>query len=72
MTLAASIAILAGCTRSDAQAEFNTRGFVASLDRILAWHQKNAPALAATLQPGLSRSEMERLAHQHKTVLFEI
>jgi hypothetical protein len=49
---------------------FDPRGMIQSLDSILLWHQKNTPALAA-LQPGLSHSEIEKLANQHHVVLSE-
>jgi HEAT repeat protein len=69
MAAALSVLMLGGCGR--VSPGFDSRDLIQSLDHILLWHQKNAPALAATLQPGLSRSEIEKLARQHHVVLSE-
>lgn len=63
-----SIAFLASCSASRG---FDPRELTYSLARILLWQQKNTPVLAAALQPGLSRLEIEKLASQHKVVLSE-
>jgi hypothetical protein len=62
--------MLGGCGHVGASGRFDPRGMIQSLDSILLWHQKNTPALAA-LQPGLSHSEIEKLASQHHVVLSE-
>lgn len=69
--LALFLVALAGCTRTGVRASFDARDLNSALDRVLAWHRQNAPALAASLQPGLSRSQIEQLAHKRNVVLPE-
>jgi hypothetical protein len=65
------IVSLAGCAQAGAWLGFDPPDLTYSLTRILLWQEKNTPALAAALLPGLSRSEIEKLAGQHKVVLSE-
>jgi hypothetical protein len=62
---------LLGCARMATRPRFDPSTLVTSLDQILAWHRKNAPALAATLSPGLSRAEIEEFARKRNIVLPE-
>ena len=62
------ILCLAGCT---SPARFDPRTIINPLDRILDWHRKNAPAIASTLSPGLSRSEIAEFARKRKIELPE-
>ncbi len=50
---------------------FDSRILVSSLDRIVAWHRTNAPQLADSLSPGLSRSDIEAHARKRNIVLPE-
>lgn len=61
--------VMTGCGPAATPVRVEPPGLVASLDRILAWQQKNAPAIAATLQPGLSRTEIDAFANERRVVL---
>jgi len=70
IALALSLAVLTGCAHGPRRG-FDSRELLASLNRILAWHQRNAPNLAGMLQPGLSRAQIDELARKRKIVLPE-